>query len=240
MLSRTTSSAGARRFGHQFLDRVRGQRLQIGRDALVDAAARELVERAAVDGLDRNAQLVRAGHDRIDARAGAPLVYEPRNAPRFQRLRDWVDAVDQRHGYGRYRFHRQSRAFFARNNRQKTGTGRQRRAAVDGRNRQVELGPGFGRRQGHANRMEQRPALERRFFARTGRGGAKRLAIERAERGDFVGKGLNGARTIGLGTDERGRARGVPVEHERHAIRDLLEPIHGSHGHRQERFQIAE
>ena len=77
MPSSTTSSGGSRRTADQFLERVGGERLHLGRDTLMHAAARQRVERAPVERLDRNAQLVRARHERVDARAGATLVDEP-------------------------------------------------------------------------------------------------------------------------------------------------------------------
>ena len=42
------------------------------------AAARQLLERPAIDRLDRNAQLMRARDERVHARAGAALVNQPR------------------------------------------------------------------------------------------------------------------------------------------------------------------
>ena len=56
---------------------------------------------------------------------------------------------------------------------------RQRGAAIDGRHREIELRAGIAAGQRHANRMEQRPALQPRPLARPRRRGAKRVAVER-------------------------------------------------------------
>ena len=68
MPSSTTSSGRPVGLAHQLLERVGRQRLQVGRHALVHAAARQLVERAPIERLDRDPQLVRARDERVDAR----------------------------------------------------------------------------------------------------------------------------------------------------------------------------
>ena len=83
-------------FAHELLDRVRRERLQLGRDTLMDTAASHALEHTAVDCLDRKPQLVRTRHDRVDARPGPAFVDELHHAPCFQSFRNRVDAVDDR------------------------------------------------------------------------------------------------------------------------------------------------
>ena len=82
---------------HQFLDRVRGQGRQFGRDALVNPATRQPVERPPVQRLDNQPELTGPGHERIDTRTAATFVHQLRHAPRLERLGYRIDPVDNGH-----------------------------------------------------------------------------------------------------------------------------------------------
>jgi hypothetical protein len=68
----------------QFVNRVRRERLELGRNALVHTAAGHFLEGPAIERFDRDPELLSARNDRIDSRTGASLMDEARDAARLR------------------------------------------------------------------------------------------------------------------------------------------------------------
>ena len=133
----------------------------------MDAASGQSVETATIQRLDGEPQLVGTRHERVHTRTRAAFMDQPGDAPRLERLRDGVDAINQGHGrlsrpcpqIGKERCDR-SRAFSAGARRTDAALGLERGALVDRGNGQIELRSGVGGRQRDADRMKERPPLE--------------------------------------------------------------------------------